>query len=187
MRTVASPEAIADHKLLQLPPTFAWNFDPGHLSTIGCCGDIDGDGEDECIVSTVQATSSVACLSVVSYVEMSKLDPGWSHVQQQRLVVQWSSTAGIPNWVYPPSAAPQSCSNFSFWSADVDGDGLDDGLLDALRQPPLRFLHAFQERRLAMLVLIDADAKIDLLAPRIGLERLAQSQNGVLRSRLNSL
>jgi len=126
MTIVASPEVVSAHKLLQLPSTFAWNFDPGHLSAIGCIGDIDGDGQDEFIVNTVQATSSVACLSVVSYVELSTLDPGWSHLQEPRLVVQWSSTAGIPDWAYPPSAAPQSCSNFSYWSADVDGDGMQE-------------------------------------------------------------
>lgn len=126
MTTIASPEAVADHKLLQLPPTFAWNFDPGHLSTIGCSGDIDGDGRDEFIVSSVQATSPVACLSVLSYVQPNELDPGWSDNQQSLLVVQWSSSAGIPNWMYPPSPAPQSCSDFSYWSADVDGDGVEE-------------------------------------------------------------
>lgn len=126
MTTVTSPEALSIHKLLQLPATFAWNFDPGHLSTIGCCGDIDGDGRDEFIVSSAQATSPVACLSVVSYVQPNELDPGWSGNQQPMLIVQWSSSAGIPNWMYPPSPAPQSCSNFSFWSADVDGDGIQE-------------------------------------------------------------
>lgn len=126
MTTVTSPEALSIHKLLQLPATFAWNFDPGHLSTIGCCGDIDGDGRDEFIVSSAQATSPVACLSVLSYVQPNELDPGWSGNQQPTLVVQWSSSAGIPNWMYPPSSAPQSCSNFSFWSADVDGDGIQE-------------------------------------------------------------
>lgn len=126
MTTVTSPEALSVHKLLQLPATFAWSFDPGHLSTIGCCGDIDGDGRDEFIVSSAQATSPVACLSVLSYVQPNELDPGWSDNQQSMLIVQWSSSAGIPNWMYPPSPAPQSCSNFSFWSADVDGDGIQE-------------------------------------------------------------
>ena len=126
MTTVTSPEALSTHKLLQLPATFAWNFDPGHLSTIGCCGDIDGDGRDEFIVSSVQATSPVACLSVLSYVQPNELDPGWSGHQQSMLIVQWSSSAGIPNWTYPPSPTPQSCSNFSYWSADVDGDGIQE-------------------------------------------------------------
>ncbi|MBK8377832.1 MAG: hypothetical protein IPL14_07790 [Nitrospira sp.] len=126
MTTVTSPEALSVHKLLQLPATFAWSVDPGHLSTIGCCADIDGDGRDEFIVSSAQATSPVACLSVLSYVQPNELDPGWSGNQQPTLVVQWSSSAGIPNWMYPPSSAPQSCSNFSFWSADVDGDGIQE-------------------------------------------------------------
>ena len=126
MITATSPEAVSDHKLLQLPATFAWKFDPGHLSTIGCCGDIDGDGLDELIVSSVQATSAVACLSVVSYLEISDLDPDWSQVQQPMLVVQWSSTTGIPKWTYPPSAPLQSCCNFSFWAADLDGDGMQE-------------------------------------------------------------
>ncbi len=116
----------SDYKLLELPPTFAWNFDPGHLSTIGCCGDFDGDGLDEFIVSTVQPTSPVACISLISCLQLHDLDPGWGQTQQAILVVQWSSTAGIPNWTYPPSAPPQSCANFSFWSADVDGDGIQE-------------------------------------------------------------
>ncbi len=126
MTTVTSPEALSVHKLLQLPATFAWSVDPGHLSTIGCCADIDGDGRDEFIVSSAQATSPVACLSVLSYVQPNELDSGWSGNQQSMLIVQWSSSAGIPNWMYPPSPAPQSCSNFSFWSADVDGDGIQE-------------------------------------------------------------
>ncbi len=126
MTTVTSPEALSTHKLLQLPATFAWSFDPGHVSTIGCSGDIDGDGRDEFIVSSAQATSAVSCLSVLSYVQPNELDPGWSGNQQPMLVVQWSSNAGIPNWVYPPSAPVQSCCDFAFWSADVDGDGIQE-------------------------------------------------------------
>ncbi len=117
---------ISGNKFMQLPATFAWNFDPGHLSTIGCRGDIDGDGLDEFIVSTVQETSAVACISVVSCLQVGKLDPDWSQNRQPMLVVQWSSPAGIPNWTYPPSAPPQSCCDFSFWAADVDGDGIQE-------------------------------------------------------------
>lgn len=126
MHSTAILAPASDHKLLELPAAFAWNFDPGHVSTIGCCGDIDGDGLDEFLVSTVQATSPVACLSILSYVQASDLDPAWRTQQQPMLVVQWSSTSGIPNWVYPPSAPVQSCCDFTFWAADVDGDGIEE-------------------------------------------------------------
>lgn len=126
MSLTKASEPISGNKLLQLPATFAWKFDPGYVSAIECSGDIDGDGRDEFIVSTVQETSAVACISVVSHLQPSDLDPGWSQLQQPMLVVQWSSPTGIPNWTYPPAAPPQSCSNFSFYSADLDGDGIQE-------------------------------------------------------------
>ena len=114
---------MSSSKLLDLPATFAWKFDPGHPASVACTADIDGDGRDELIVTTAQEASAIACVSVVSYAQPGELDPGWSADDSPLLVVQWSAPAGIPNWQYPPAAPPQSCTNFTYVAADVDNDG----------------------------------------------------------------
>ena len=56
----------------------------------------------------------------------------------------------------------------------------------SLGQFVLRALHAVEQRHLAVLVAVDADAEVDLARIRVGVEGLRDAEDGIARRELDA-